>query len=254
MVKTFAQINQEFIEENNLIKADIAPGNLCTCTKQRLKPEDSSRSGYLSAPVDPVLEKIFTRLKQAREERAEKRRKTIKRMLDIILYVAVAFILITAVVFNGYSKRGFHLFGYSGFTVLGESMQREIPKGSLVLVKEINPDKISVGDDITFIRKRDHSAVTHRVVHIYEKHGERSEKAFQTKGIENTALDQDIIYTDDVIGIVKITIPGLGSVIEYISGNIGFLFVILGILSIIAITVKKVFLPNKARIACLKSF
>jgi signal peptidase len=203
MVKTFEQLNREFMEKQNLIP-----------------------------PVD------------IRSDTGQRTTETVRRVTNIALYAAIVFILVIAVIFNGHSNKRFSLFGYSGFTVLSESMQSEIPEGALVLVKKGNPDNINVGDDITFIRKKDDSVVTHRVVHIYKSYGEDGVKGFQTQGIENSAPDQDIIYAGDIIGVVKLTIPGLGWILSSIAINIGLLILICGGLHIAIITTKKFVLRN----------
>jgi signal peptidase len=130
------------------------------------------------------------------------------------------------------------IFGYSGFTVLSGSMQSEIPESALVLTKKIDPNNINIGDDITFIRKDD-TTVTHRVINIYENYQDSGQRAFQTKGIENSNPDQEVVYSDNIIGIVKLTVPKLGAALNYISEHSIIIFIVFGIFIIIAIAIKK---------------
>ena len=181
-------------------------------------------------------------------ETKPKKRKTIKFAAAILLFAAVVFVVATEIAFNANQKRGLNIFGYSGFTILSESMKSKIPAGSLVVTKEVDPEKINVGDDITFIRKKDDSFVTHRVISVYDNHGENGEKGFRTKGTDNSEPDHDIVYAEDVVGVVKFAIPGLGYVLDFISVNIGFFMMVLGGVILVTAFTKKLLLPAKRAI------
>jgi len=277
MVKTLEQINREFMEENKLLKpetpqidfyGDIARQaseldvflNSVNLNNPDIKEADAllNAAGIIvpsakqaddkpEPPAYTPVADVLARLRQAEEEKKKRRRNALKRATDILLYTAVVFILITTIIFSGASNKKFSIFGYSGFTVLSGSMQSEIPEGSFVLVKKVEPGSISVGDDITFIRKKDNSAVTHRVTNIYENYGENGELGFQTQGTDNTNPDQDVIFANDIIGVVKLTVPGLGAVLNYISINIGFLCVVLGVLFILTVLTRKFLLSDKKK-------
>ena len=161
------------------------------------------------------------------------KKKDLVLITDIALYAAIFFILIAALFFNGKTKGGFQIFGYSGYTVLSGSMQSEIPEGSLVITQKVGLDKINTGDDITFINK-DNSIVTHRVIGIIENSENSIDRGFQTQGLENNGPDQEVIYAENVIGVVKHTVPGLGSVLNYISKNIG-IFLLISIITLVII-------------------
>jgi signal peptidase len=275
MIKTFEQITREFMEENNLIKKETPPTDICGDIERQIaelddylkfadlnNPHIKEADALLSSinieepgivkedektdhPRYMPMENVIERLRRAEQERKKKRRKILKRATDILLYITIAFIMLLILVLNGTSNKKFSIFGYSGFTVISNSMQSEIPEGSFVLVKKIDPGDINVGDDIAFIRKRDNSALTHRVIDVYENYGETSETGFQTQGVDNAEPDPDIIFADDIVGIVKLTVPGLGATLNYISVNIGVFLVIIGGLFAIVIITRKLILSNK---------
>jgi len=164
----------------------------------------------------------------------------LKHLPDVLFYVVIAFIIITTLIFGGKTHDGVQLFGYSGFTVLSGSMQREIPEGSLVITKNVDADTIEIGDDITFIRS-DNATVTHRVVNIIEGYSENGNRGFQTKGVENPDPDREIVHAGNVIGIVKFSIPELGYMLSYVSEHIVIVFAILGGILVAAIALGKVF-------------
>jgi len=160
-------------------------------------------------------------------EMPAKEKKWLKRLSDVLFYLIIAIIIIVTLVFGGKTHEGFHLLGYSGFTVLSGSMQREIPEGSLVITKAVDPDTIKIGDDITFVRS-DNAIVTHRVVNIIEDYSGNSDRGFQTQGLENPEPDSEIVFEGNIIGKVKFSAPELGYAIKYISEHIGIVFLILG--------------------------
>jgi len=259
MIKTLKQINREFMEEHKWIKMETSPDAICGDIEQKITDMETylkstnlknldTKKTYLKTelPMINLSENISSRLKQRTEQiKPQKKSNAIKKPKNIIFYIAIVFILSIMIIFYVNSNMTFSLFGYSGFTVLSESMQSEIPEGALILTKKVDPARINTGDDITFIRRKDNSIVTHRVLSIFENYGENNERGFKTHGIDNLSPDQDIVYADDIIGIVRLTIPGLGAVLNYILVNLGFFLVIFGGLSIIVIVTGNLLFPKK---------
>jgi len=122
------------------------------------------------------------------------------------------------------------VFGYSFLTVLTPSMSSAIPQGSLILIKEVNPTTLTIGDDITYIRSSGDS-VTHRIINIYENYKNSGKRGFETKGIENTIADNQIVPAEYVVGKVIYSNLSLGKILLYIRENI-LLCSSLGILTI----------------------
>jgi len=164
-----------------------------------------------------------------------------KKAIFVLLFGALVFALLAAVFLSGNSNDKYNFMGYSWFTVVSESMQSEIPYGSLVIVQKTDEGEIKIGDDITFIRKADETAVTHRVINIYEKYGEQGDRGFQTWGIDNAEPDHEIIHSGDIVGVVKFIIPGLGNVLHQIAVIIGVFLVLFGGIIIISVATKKRF-------------
>ena len=176
---------------------------------------------------------------------ARARKKSKGRLVgDILFYTVVVLILLATLVFHGKTNETFQLFDYSAFTVLTGSMEREIPQGSLVITKMVDPGSIMVGDDITFVRS-DNATVTHRVIDIVENYEDSGERGFETKGIANPDPDPDIVYAGNLVGVVKLTVPELGFALKYISENIGLVFALLGGVLVTAIAISKIFSKPK---------
>jgi len=174
----------------------------------------------------------------------EKERQSVSVIIsNIAYYLLIIMAVIIAFIYSGsHGVRNF--FGYSYFTVLTTSMQSEIPQGSLVITKHVESNSIKIGDDITYFKSSE-STVTHRVVDIYENYNQSGERGFQTKGIENSSPDQDIVASANVVGVVILTVPVLGFVFYYIASRIWLVFVIFVILIILSYSLKKYFRYKK---------
>ena len=147
-------------------------------------------------------------------------------ILDTAFYLAIAFILIATLCFSSQNNT-LRVLGYSSFAVVSDSMQSSIPKGSLVITKETDPKEIVEGNIITFLTASQRS-ITHRVVSISEDYAGSGQRGFTTKGDDNFAEDNDIVFAANVIGVVIYSVPELGSIFSYFADNIGLLFLLLG--------------------------
>ena len=148
-----------------------------------------------------------------------------RTLFNAAFYLVVGFILTTSIVSDGRNRHGFHLLGYSSFTVLSDSMQPEIPRGALIITREKDPELIIVGEDITFMRM-DNAAVTHRVTEIYDDYLGSGTRAFQTQGLANPDPDVDPVYARNIIGTVVLIVPELGYGLTYLLNNIGSFFLL----------------------------
>ena len=102
------------------------------------------------------------------------------------------------------------IFGYKPFIVLSGSMETEIYKGDLVIVKDIDASKLKKNDIIAF-SDEDNYVVTHRIVNIVKK--ENGKLEFITKGDNNNEEDSGTVKFEDVEGIYVKKISGFGNVI-----------------------------------------
>jgi signal peptidase I len=167
------------------------------------------------------------RKKTWRERWAERgKMKKYANLVSIVLFYAALAALVVGVYLFASGGKG-TIFGYTYMNVISSSMQSVLPKGSLVIVKEVDPKSIAVGNDITFINSEQMS-VTHRVVSIMEDYEGTGERGFETKGVNNDEADFEIVQAANVVGVVKMHFPGVGDLLMWIRENpvmsIGFFF------------------------------
>lgn len=142
--------------------------------------------------------------------------KKIASVLGLVLLIALV------VPFMIYAVPG--VIGADGsFIVLSGSMEPEISPGDAVVVTETNPADIGVGDVITFVRSEEGTPVTHRVVGVEES---SAGYLFETKGDANTDVDTNLVSGNGVIGVVTITIPYIGYVVQTVNSTAGFVLLV----------------------------
>lgn len=110
------------------------------------------------------------------------------------------------------------IWGYEAYNVVSGSMEPEIPVGSILYVKPMEPEKVKESDVIAF-RSGD-SVVSHRVVRNKLVEGE-----LVTKGDANAGEDLNTVPYKALIGRVEYHLPVLGRVMFLYTSSIGKMYV-----------------------------
>jgi len=238
-LRTLDEINRGFLAGSQAPGSQMpgsqAPGNQI--------PEPKSEF----APITPLVIKVelpdsmkargsnITKAKDTRRhgrrpsaEHSPKGRGTFTTVSDMLFSMAIIMILFVALVPGSDDGVPKSIFNYSYFTVETPSMQDEIPQGSFILVKSINPQKLREGDNITYLAEHN-TAVTHKVVAIYENYDNSGAIGIQTKGVNNANPDRDIVNEASIVGKVVFVFPVFGTVLSYLSDNVFLVFTIFGL-------------------------
>jgi len=103
--------------------------------------------------------------------------------------------------------------GHQMFIVLGGSMSPTFEVGSLAFVKPVEPQKLEVGDIITF-KSTDQSELmtTHRIVGVNHEGGVMS---FTTRGDANDADDALPAKPERIVGTVNMAVPYAGYLMQF---------------------------------------
>ena len=156
--------------------------------------------------------------------------KKLKKIWDIISLTIVILMVLCAIFLMGS-----RLLGYRVFNIISGSMEPVYSVGDLIYVKEVAPEDIKVGDDITFVLNEDLVIATHRVVRI-----DPEKKHFYTKGVANDTEDAAPVQFNNLVGVPQFSLPMLGYVSEFIQNPPGmYIVLILGAAMLII-----VFLPD----------
>lgn len=112
-----------------------------------------------------------------------------------------------------------YVFGDRSLTVLSGSMEPQLNVGDVVVVEQVPPLEVRVGDIVTFRDPDDATRlITHRVREI-DVHG--GSVAFVTKGDANTSVENWKITTDGTIGRVRYHVWRLGFLMFWIRSPLG---------------------------------
>ena len=145
--------------------------------------------------------------------------KIIKTIIFLVLICYLAFIIIQRVSGNQ------SVFGYRLFSVATGSMVPDYNIDDVLAIKDVNPDELKVGDDITYLgNKQDVNGriVTHRIISIEEKNGK---KEYVTKGINNSVEDPTI-EANQIYGKVIGKVPIITEINHIVKNQYGFFFLI----------------------------
>lgn len=126
--------------------------------------------------------------------------KRLKRVWNVVSWTLILCVVVLAVLLGG-----IRLIGYKPYAVISGSMEPTYHVGSLIYVKKVPPEKIQVGDPITFVLNEDLVVATHRVIEI-----DAANQQFFTKGDANNAPDGAPVHFNNLIGKPMFTIPQLG--------------------------------------------
>ena len=134
-------------------------------------------------------------LDKIRKIKENKVLKFISNILYTLIFIIVALMLLI-VVMQRFSNNNIAIGGFRIFSVATGSMVPVYNVGDILIAKEIEPDKIKVGDDVVYQGEKGTFAgkiVTHRVISI-ERQDDGNYKII-TQGVANNAQDPEINQT-----------------------------------------------------------
>lgn len=161
--------------------------------------EDATETAEAPQPVDPDTEQRVSWWRMLLSGASW-------ALLVAMIALAAAVIVVPAVT------------GAKTYTVLTGSMEPTYPPGTLVVVRPVAPDELSMGDVITFqLRSGEAQVATHRIVGVGAD--ATGEPLFVTRGDANNVDDEDPVRPVQVIGKLWYAVPYIGWVNNVINGS-----------------------------------
>lgn len=116
--------------------------------------------------------------------------------------------------------------GYLPLIVLTDSMYPNIASGDLIICRTTDAEDVAVGDVISFFDPAGNgsSVVSHRVVEIVQEDGELS---FRTQGDANNAADADLVPAENLVGVYRNRLPGVGNVAMFMQTTTGLIICVI---------------------------
>ena len=102
-------------------------------------------------------------------KKRKNRMNNVKKILYVILIILIYNIILVGISYI--SRQDFNgIFGYKAYNITTNSMEPNINKGDIILIKKPKKEeKIKIGDVISF--KNDGQIITHRIVDISDTNG-----------------------------------------------------------------------------------
>lgn len=146
-------------------------------------------------------------------------------ILSVVIIALALFVLLSVVL----TRRGDtpNVLGFSAFRVVSGSMRPELQEDDLIVIKRVAPDKIAVGDIISFYSPDPElrgAVNTHRVTAVEEEGGQY---VFTTKGDANVIEDKYGVRGDEVLGKVVLVSALLGKLSRLAANPLVFIPLIL---------------------------
>lgn len=113
---------------------------------------------------------------------------------NLLLICSILLVLVIIYIQFFSSEMNIKPFGIEVLRVMSDSMNPVFKKNDIIIIQEQNEYK--VGDIVAYIAD-DGNIVTHRII-------EENENGFYTKGDNNNAKDETLIYPNNIIGKFKI--------------------------------------------------
>lgn len=147
----------------------------------------------------------------------------------LVVIFAVCMMIFTVVSVSTFDRSDRSIFGYKAFTVLSDSMSKtHFDAGDVVLVKEVEPQSLEVGDVIAYTSTNTENygeTVTHM---IREKTADADgNPGFITYGTTTDTNDEKIVTYDYIIGKYQGKLPKVGKFFEFLKTTQGYIICIL---------------------------
>ena len=154
---------------------------------------------------------------QKRKELHARIRKLVYIFLVIILYNIV---LLYMSYIDKFDTPRFYI--YKAYVITTNSMEPELKKDDVVVIKKAKADNLKQGDILTF--KKNGETITHRIVQIDDI---EDGKLYITKGDNNNVQDEQGLRFDQIEGKLVIKIPQLGKMVASFKNGIIIVLVLL---------------------------
>lgn len=213
---------QELTDEVNSLRQQLKDSSSRTASLSN--QDDRTEDFYTGLSTDDdealkVLRELSEQENTAKSKNKNKKNKGLTVVSNIVFYT-----LILALVFGAFLIRSskndspWMLGGYSAMKVLTGSMEDVYPQGSLIITKSVDPQKLNIGDDITYMTGET-TSITHRIIGITENYLDTNERGFETKGVMNENPDKEIVSAANVVGRVVFCSKTLGDIATFITNN-----------------------------------
>ena len=154
--------------------------------------------------------------------------KLFKIIFNIIKFIVLLFVILyIAFIFVQRISNNKSVGGYRVYTIATSSMKGVYDVNDVILVKDVNPKKLKVGDDIVYVGKKHDlkdKIISHRIIEI-KKDDKTGEVKYITKGVANDIADPPVT-ADQILGKVDRKLPIITPINHIIKSQAGFFLLV----------------------------
>ena len=147
----------------------------------------------------------------------------------LVAVLAISMMAFTIISVNTFDRNDRSLFGYKAFIVLSDSMSKtDFDAGSLVLVKEVDPSTLQVGDIISYQSTNAENygeVITHKIRELTTD--AQGNPGFVTYGTTTDTNDENIVAYNTILGKYDMSLPGVGKFFQFLKTTPGYIVCIL---------------------------
>ncbi len=146
-----------------------------------------------------------------------------KVITDLLLVVLIALVAVLVLP---------RLFGIKPLVVLSGSMEPTYHVGSLIYVAGTKPEKLKVGDAVTYMMDDHETMITHRIIEV-----DPENQCVYTKGDANQVADGGAVGYSQIVGKAIFSIPKMGYLANYFTTGSGTIVLITGVIVILILVI-----------------
>lgn len=175
----------------------------------------------------PVSQITMTRAERQRLEAMQWRRRksgreTMAGKIILIFLLLIASVFVYALIESKITGDSPQLAGRQFYIVVSGSMEPVIARGSLLVVKPVDPSELKREDVITFIDPADPvRVVSHRIMDVV------AGGSFITRGDANNTDDPKPVPAENILGKAEYAIPYAGYVLDFVQSTEGLIIAVL---------------------------
>lgn len=143
----------------------------------------------------------------------------------LLVILAVCMMIFTVVSSLTFGRTDRDIFGYKAFIVLSDSMSAtDFDAGDLVLVKEVDPATLQVGDIIAYQSTNTENygeVVTHKIRELTTD--ANGNPGFITYGTTTNQNDENVVTYSFVLGKYQTSLPGVGTFFQFLKTTPGYI-------------------------------
>lgn len=148
-------------------------------------------------------------------------------LVDLLMLVVIIFAIgVTLISLTSDNNDISRIGKYIPLNVKTNSMEPAIMKGDFIIVEAWEGEELKIGDVISFFAMEDDNVMvkTHRIVTIDDS---ASGKSYITRGDNNEVNDNVPVFESDIVGVWRnVRLAKVGTILDFVSSQIGFLICI----------------------------